>query len=97
MIEIADLVKDLRSQLEHAIADAPQDGLRFEVGAAEIEVSVAVEKAASVGTKVKVWVIESGVDGTLAHTSTHKLKLTLLPKLDGASPFVSGDAKAGED
>ncbi|MCX5327908.1 MULTISPECIES: trypco2 family protein [unclassified Streptomyces] len=93
MIELADLIGDLRRELEAAIAAAPEDGLRFEVGPAELEVSIAIEKAAKVGTKVKFWVMETGADGSLGRTSTHRLKLTLLPKVGagGASAYVRGD------
>ncbi|MFF4403543.1 trypco2 family protein [Streptomyces sp. NPDC001404] len=98
MIELAELIRDLRDELNEAMAAAPATGLRFEMGPVEVEVSVAVDKSVSGGGKVKFWVVEAGSDGKVARTSAHRVTMTLMPRLPGtdAVPYVSG-LKATEE
>jgi hypothetical protein len=92
VIRLADFIADLRSELESAVNAAPDDGLRFHLGAIELEVSVAVEKTGTAGAKANFWVVELGGDGTLTRASTQTVRLTLEPHLVGSSgrPEVSG-------
>ncbi|MBQ1026507.1 trypco2 family protein [Micromonospora sp. C95] len=92
MIELADFVRELRRELETAVAAAPEDGLRFELGPIEIEVSVGVEKTANAAAKARFWVLELGGEGTVARSSVQTVKLTLKPHVgsSGLPPYVSG-------
>lgn len=108
MIELSDVIASLRSDLDTARREGAGKDLRFELGPVELEVSVAVEKTAGGGAKVKFWVAELGADGKVGSTSTQRIKLTLNPKLTEAaaaadptrladrSPFVHGKEVAGE-
>jgi hypothetical protein len=97
-IGLADVIRDLRAELEAAIVAGDGAALRFELGPVELEVSVAVEHSVSGGAKVKFWVVEAGADGKVGSTGTQRVKLSLTPKMavDGASPLVSGQAMPGE-
>jgi hypothetical protein len=100
VIELADLIRDLRSEMETAVATAPPSGLRFELGPIELEVSIGVERSGSTGAKARFWVLELGTDGAAAKTSFQTVKLTLNPHVgsSGRSPFVSGpEAEAGRE
>lgn len=98
MIELAELVRDLRKELGKAIDAAPEEGLRFELGPIELQVSVGVEKTGSAGAKARFWVLELGADGATAKSTVQIVKLTLQPRTDGVgrSPYVSGRTADGE-
>jgi hypothetical protein len=90
--------RDLRDELEGAIRAAEGEALRFELGPIELEVSVGLERTGQAGAKVRFWVMESGVDGTVGTASTQRIKLALQPTLTGSAtpPFVCGSADAHE-
>lgn len=92
MIELASVIRDLRDELERAVAAAEGEALRFELGTIELEVSVALERTGQAGAKVRFWVVESGVDATVGATSTQRITLALQPTLtrSGNSAYVSG-------
>lgn len=98
MIELASVIRDLREELERAIAAAEGEALRFELGPIELEVSVALERAGHAGAKVRFWVVESGADAAVGATSTQRIKLALQPTFAESDkpPLVSGLANAGE-
>jgi hypothetical protein len=94
MVELADVIVELRRELERARATVdPDEALRFELGPVELEATVAVEKVGGVGAKVRFWVIELGGDAQMTHSSTQRVKLTLQPRLAGSDdpPWVSGE------
>ena len=109
MIELADVITSLRSELDTARMEGTGKDLRFELGSVELEVSVAVEKNLGGGAKVRFWVVELGADGKLGTTSTQRVKLTLNPKLTASaaaadatilserSAFVHGPDVDGEE
>ena len=110
MIELADVIGDLRAELDRARLAAEGSALRFGLGPVELEVAVALDREGKTGGKVRFWVAEVGADGKIASTSTQRIKLTLNPSLgvpaesgaqaaSAASPvsvYVHGAAVAGE-
>lgn len=108
MIELARVIRDLRTELEAAVVAADGEALLFELGPIELEVSVAIEHSATAGAKVKFLVVQAGADGKLGATDTQRIKLTLTPKLalsgtrpdgtkpGGTTPYVSGQAAIDE-
>lgn len=99
MIELASVIRDLRVELEQAVAAADGAALRFELGPIELEVSLALAREASAGAKVQFWVVQAGADGKIDSTDTQRVKLILTPRLapGGGSPYVSGELKPGEE
>ena len=105
MIELADVVSDLRTELERAMRAGADKELRFALGPIELEVSVGVTKEGSGGAKVRFWVVEMGAEAKAAGTSTQRIKLILNPTLPGqraeksgvpASVYIGGDELPGE-
>ena len=101
MIELADVISELRDELDRARLAADGSELRFGLGPVELEVSVALAREGKTGGKIKFWVAEVNAEGKLASTSTQRIKLTLTPTLGPAgaaelSVYVGGDAVAGE-
>jgi Trypsin-co-occurring domain 2 len=98
VIELAELIGDLRDELTKAVAQANPNGLRFELGAVTLDVTVAVAKEAKPGAKVKFWVVELGADAAVSRTSTQQISLTLQPTMTGGGKaYVSGQAEDDED
>ena len=89
MIELADVISELRAELDRAWLSAEGSTLRFGLGPVELEVTVALSREGKTGGKVKFWVAEVDAEGKLSSTSTQRIKLTLNPTLD-----ASGDSDA---
>lgn len=107
MIELAELVAQLRAELDEARRAGANEDLRFELGPVELEVSVAVTRAGEAGAKIRFWVVEFGAEGSVSSASSHRFKLTLQPRLTAESaesepemsfglPYVSGQQEPGE-
>ncbi|GGR39938.1 trypco2 family protein [Streptomyces aurantiogriseus] len=88
MIELADMIRELRQQLTSALADGDGETVRFELGPVEVEASVAVTREAGGDAKVRLWVVDAGANGKYAQSETQRITLTLTPKA------VSGDGGA---
>ena len=87
MIELAEVISELRAELDRARIAAEGAALRFGLGPVELEVTVALNREGKTGGKVKFWVAEVGAEGKLSSTSTQRIKLTL-------NPTWVGDAEA---
>ena len=97
MIELGEVIGELRRELQGAMEAGAGQPLRFELGPVELEATVVVEKGGSGGAKVRFWVIELGGEGKANQSSTQRIKLVLQPRLtSGRTPMVAGDEVAGE-
>jgi hypothetical protein len=99
VIELASVIRDLRIELEQAVAAVGDDAaLRFELGPVELEVSVAIERSATAEARVRFWVVDASGSGKVGSTGTQRVKLALTPKLnpDVHPPYVAGAAVPGE-
>jgi hypothetical protein len=107
MIDLSDVIADLRGELDAARRAGEGEQLRFELGPVELEVSVVVQKEVGGDAKVKFWVVELGADGKLSSTATQRIKLTLIPRLTAAAAanapamadqpaYIAGPTEAGE-
>jgi hypothetical protein len=103
LIELADVISQLRTELHRASNAASDETLRFELGPIELEVLVAVEAAGGAEARIRFWVVEIGADAQITSTSTQRIKLTLQPSVpDEAasgtrrSTFVSGAQTSNE-
>jgi len=83
MIELADVVRDLRTELDRARAVAGDEELRFDLGPIELEVTVGLEREGGAGAKVRFYVVELGGNAHITATSTQRIKLTLRPTIAG--------------
>lgn len=98
-VELAELIGQLRAELTEAMSAGEGTDLRFELGPVELELTIAVNKEAKPGAKIRFWVVELGADVSAASGSTQRIKLSLDPRRT-AEPdrkvVISGDEKAGE-
>ena len=97
-VELAELIGQLRAELTKAMDAGDGADLRFERAPVELELTVAVNKEAKPGAKVRFWVVELGAEGTVASQSRQRITLTLDPRRGGAPgrPLIAGSEQAGE-
>ncbi|GAA1757294.1 trypco2 family protein [Luedemannella helvata] len=100
-IELADVIRNLRSELDRAIDGARGQRLQFDLGPIELEVSVSLEQTDDVKAGIKFWVVDVGAGLNDKNIATQRLKLTLTPTIDAGgqrtNPRVSGQAVPGEE
>jgi hypothetical protein len=97
MIELGEVICELRRELQQAINAGEGEPLRFELGPVELEAIVAVEKGGGGGAKVRFWVIELGGDAKATQSTTQRIKLALQPRLaSGKTAMVTAEEAAGE-
>ncbi|MFG2022877.1 trypco2 family protein [Streptomyces sp. NPDC048825] len=72
MIELSDMIRELRHQLTTALADGEGEAVRFELGPVEVEATVAVSREAGGDAKVRLWVVDGGANGKYAQAETQR-------------------------
>lgn len=98
-IELAELIGQLRSELAQAMQAGEGEDLRFELGPVELELTVAVDKEAKPGAKVRFWVVELGADLKAVSSHIQRIKLVLDPRRAGQmdrKALISGEEDRGE-
>ena len=103
---MASVIRQLRAELNEALADAEGERLRFQLGPVEMSLTVAVGRETGPGAKVRFWVIEAGPDTKFSREAVQQIKLVLGP-LDtqapagpdgrAAAPLITGRPVKGED
>ena len=58
MIELSEMISELRRELDQAIDAGVDERLRFELGPVEVEVTVGLDSKGTAGAKVRFWVVE---------------------------------------
>jgi hypothetical protein len=98
VVELAELIGELRTELEKATEAAQDATLRFELGPVEVEVLVIVTREGGASGKIRFWIAEVGGDARLSESSTQRIKLNLVPRRVGSSdpPWVSDEATTAE-
>ena len=89
-VELASVVRQLRAELNEALADAQGERLRFELGPVEMSLRVTVGQEGGAGAKVRFWVIEAGVDARVSREAVQEIKLVLTPVDTQAAPGLGG-------
>ena len=79
-VELASVIRQLRAELNEALADAEGERLRFELGPVEMSLTVTVGREATPGAKIRFWVIEAGADAKLSREAVQEIKLVLTPR-----------------
>ncbi|MER6166956.1 trypco2 family protein [Streptomyces violaceorubidus] len=90
-IELADLLKSLRSEISRARIDAGGQDVRFRINSIDLEVNVAVEKSAEGSAGVRFWVVSLGGKAGAKSAQTHVVKLSLTAESDTGDPILTGD------
>ncbi|MER6093613.1 trypco2 family protein [Streptomyces bluensis] len=80
MIELSEMIRELRQQLTVAMADGEGEAVRFELGPVEVEATVAVSREAGADSKVRLWIVDAGANGKYTQAQTQRVTLSLTPK-----------------
>jgi hypothetical protein len=93
LVPLADAIGELRAELLAAIEKADGSRLRFDLKGIDLELNVVVTREGSGGGKVSFKLFglgaEANLGGKISDAVTQKVKLTLMPKLDGADVQVN--------
>lgn len=94
---LADAIRDLRREIERAMARADGELLQFVLGPVELELQVQHSSGKS-GKAGLQWVVVS-VDGetTRERSQTHTIKLTLTPRFAGGDVQVAATSLSRPD
>ncbi|ANP49781.1 hypothetical protein J2Z21_004711 [Streptomyces griseochromogenes] len=89
--ELSEVVRQLRGQLNQAMAEGKDDEIRFELGPVEMEFEVAVTKERGGDGGLKVGVLSLGAKGSRSTGTKNRMKLTLTPQnRQGGPTRISG-------
>ncbi len=64
VVELVDLIRELRRELYETALAGVDEPLRLELGPVELEVTVGVERQGSADARLRFWVVEARRDGT---------------------------------
>ena len=90
-VPLAEYIRVLREQLETAQQEGAGRGVRFAVGAVELEFEVTMKRESGGRGGVKLWVVEAGGDGRSSGGRTQRVRMTLTPADDAGRPLAVGD------
>jgi hypothetical protein len=79
-VGLAEAVRAIRDELISAQAQAPREGVRFELGPIEMEFAVTLSRGADGKAGVQIGVVTLGVGGSVSSESVHRVKFVLTPK-----------------
>ncbi|WTW97917.1 hypothetical protein OG216_33300 [Streptomycetaceae bacterium NBC_01309] len=98
MVELAEMIKQLRDELTTAMTQSAGARLRFELGPVEIEASFVVRRGTGGDARLRFLVLDAGANGSVSREETQRITLTLQPRLASSSapPMISGTRAAGE-
>lgn len=103
MVELAELISELRRELQAARDAGAGEDLRFELGPVELEMTLAIRREVGGGGKVRFWIVELGGEGNYGNDATQRIKLTIQPRvvnsdssISASSPLISGQMEMQE-
>ncbi|UGQ60515.1 hypothetical protein LSF60_23555 (plasmid) [Rhodococcus pyridinivorans] len=96
-IELASVIRALRAELQTAMEEGEDSGIRFQAGPIELELSVEIQNSAEAKAGVKFWVVEAGGGGSSSNTRAQRVTVTLTPHRGGRPVDVEGNAIRGEE
>ena len=82
-VELAEMIRSLRSELQTARDEGVDEGLRFKVDEVELEVQVEVHKEDGAEGGVKFYVFNAKAGGKDAERQVQRIRLKLTPLGDG--------------
>lgn len=92
-VDLVEAIRAVRRQLKEASVSARDDDIQMDVDALELEFTVEVKRDLKAKGGVKAWVVNADAEAALARTGTHKVTISLKPrvKLTGESVAVGDD------
>ncbi|WP_165985140.1 trypco2 family protein [Streptomyces sp. YIM 98790] len=96
-IGLADVIRQVRRDLEAAQREALRDGheLRFAVDRVSLEITVQVRREGSGRTGLRIGVVTADLGGSVAKDTTHRIQVDLLPRGGQQGSFEVGGERLG--
>ena len=94
-VELSDVIRQVRGDLEHAMWAGEEKDLRFRLGDVELQLEVAVTRSTRPGAKVRLMVVDAEAKLERSTVTRHHIKVTLHPRRRDApeeQPWVAGTA-----
>jgi hypothetical protein len=82
-IGLSDAIADLRTELTRAFEQGADEALKFEIGAVDLELEIEVTVGGSAKAETKWWVVSAGAEAKGERASSHRIKLTMTPTING--------------
>jgi len=82
---LAETIRALRSELTSAMVSGADERLHFELGAVQLEVTLAITREGGGDAGIRFGVVSFGAKGGLKDETTHHLTLSLQPVVKDAS------------
>lgn len=90
-IGLADAIGQLRQEIGKAMEAGSGEALQFSLGPVELELQVELAIKGGVKGGAKWVVVSFGAEASSTRTSTHRVTVTLTPKLKGKSDVLVND------
>lgn len=90
-IQLADLLKSLREEINRARLDAAGKDVRFRITSIDLELQVVVEKTNEAQSGVRFWVVSLGGKRGGTSAETQVVKLSLIAETDSGGPILTSD------
>lgn len=97
---LAETIRALRTELTAAMSSGHNEALRFELGAVELNVTLAITREATGDAGVRFGVVSFGTKGQIGDQATHQLSLSLTPVTidgNGRATSVKVNAQATDE
>jgi hypothetical protein len=83
---LKDLVAKLRDDLQAAMDEGADKGIKFKLETIELELKVVAKQTGEGKTGVKFWIANADVSGKIENEHTQTIKLKLVPQRAEAKP-----------
>ncbi|MFI9102125.1 trypco2 family protein [Streptomyces fildesensis] len=87
------VVRELRAQLNQAMAEGQGDAIQFELGPVELEFEVDVRRGRDLDSGLRIGVLSLGAKGSRSRGSTNRMKLVLHPQGPAGGPTRIADGE----
>jgi len=95
-VELAEAIEAIREELADAAERGAGQPVQFEVGPVNLEFTVELKRDARAKGGVKAWVLSGDLEAGLVHGRTHKVSVTLTPRLNGGGSVLVGNPESGD-
>ncbi|MEY9997004.1 hypothetical protein ABIE67_009036 [Streptomyces sp. V4I8] len=79
IIGLAETIRGIRQELEAAMREGAESGLRFGVGPVEVELTLEARLEKGGSGKLRIWVADVGGEGKKTDSRLHRIKVVLNP------------------
>jgi len=83
MIDLAETIQQLRSELTKAIDQGEGESLRFAVDSIDLDLQVTVSQEGTAGGGIKFWLVDANAGAKVAKQSVQTIHLKLRPEREG--------------